>query len=236
MDKAKSLLLKQKLYRTVPEKYRGDMDELYQKVDYPNYSPVRRFENAVGISGIYHAYNIPGSMTPEEYEAGIKPMRVFEMIERGYYPALNRAVDYLFDIYDDFLKEIKTCYVELQECNPELKNIKPYNTEEIRSYVALISGVCSGFPPEDIAAFVAARDPAANECLNRRKAEMSEEIEKITGKHGEKFINLQGKTRHYPLIDNWCPSEQTYQKILGKVRQKYSPAHYCRPVEVQQRA
>ena len=51
---------------------------------------------------------------------------------------------------------------------------------------------------------------------------MSQEMEKITGKKGAEFINSYGEKRNYPLIENWCPSEKTYQKIRSKVLQKYS--------------
>ena len=221
MDKRQSIILKQKLYKSVPQKHHSDLDVLYKQVDYQNFSPVKRFEDTVGIKGIYHQYNIPGSVSPEEYESYIKPIRIYEMIERGHYPNKNRAVEFILDEYDTFLDEAKKCYNELQNINPEIKNIKPYNNQEIRSYVAIISGVCSGFPPEDIAAFVVARNPNDNDALNQRKAEMSQEIEQITGKKGIEFINNQGKKIHRPLIDNWCPSEKTYQKIQNKVSQKY---------------
>ena len=230
MDKRQSIVLKQKLYKSVPQKYHNDLDSLYKQVDYQNFSPVKRFEEAVGIKGIYHQYNIPGSVSPEEYESYIKPIRVYEMIERNLafseddpsYDNKLKVKGYLFDDYDLFLSEAYECYKELLAINPEIKNIKPYDKYEIRSYVAIISGVCSGFSPEDIAAFVAARNPSDNEALNNRRTEMSQEIEKITGKKGEEFINNEGKKINFPLINNWCPSEETYKRIQKEVLKKYS--------------
>ena len=226
MNREKSIILKSKLYKAVPRENYDFLTELYSYVDYPNYSPVKRLEKAIGIRGIYHHYRFPGNISPEDYEDMMKPIRVFEMIERGLAPKTPQSsavINGLAQIKPQFLNEIRAMHRELIRLNPELQDIIPLRPAEIRSYVAIISGACSGFPPEDIAAFNHASESAeANLFLNRRKREMSEELEKISGKRGESFTNREGKVCYRGLIENWCPSEKTFQQILRKTKIRYA--------------
>lgn len=58
-------------------------------------------------------------------------------------------------------------YQELVDLNPELKEAR-ISPSQVRSYVAVISGACSGFPPEDIIEFSRAGG-ADNDRLNEEK-------------------------------------------------------------------
>ncbi len=208
MDKRHSLEIQKEIYQSVPSEYRNALDRLYQCLDYENYSPVRRMEEKLGISGIYTQYKFPQNMNALEYESLMKPLRIFEMLERGHRGSTaeeHTAAEYLLTKKDKFLPEIRQMYDELTDLNPELKaaQIAP---DKIRSYVAVISGTCSGFPAEDIIEFSRSTSEEDNTALNNRKREMSAELERLTGKTHQK-----GET---PLIENWCPSENTYKKIL----------------------
>ena len=225
MNREKSIILKSKLYKAIPRENYDFLTELYGCVDYRNYSPVKRLEKAIGIRGIYHRYRFPGDVSPEDYEDMMKPIRVFEMIERGLTPETpqtSAVINGLAQIKPQFLNEIRAMHRELIRLNPELQDIVPLRPNKIRSYVAIISGACSGFPPEDIAAFNhASESPEANQRLNRRKREMSDEIEKISGQKGDSFTNRDGKVCYRGLIENWCPSEKTFQEILRKTKNRY---------------
>ncbi len=226
MNKIKSLKLKQDFYRGLAPDEAAGMDALYHMVDYENYSPVKRLEEGLGISGIYHDYRFPEGMTPEGYEALMKPARVVEMLERGYYPEQDNerlAVEKVLEHFDEALSLVKGMYEELCLLNPEIASIVPVRQDQVRAYVLIVSGVCSGFPPEDIRAFNDARKESDNQALNRRRQEMSEEIENLSGRRGEKFVNPRGETGYFSLIRNWCPSEETYRRILKKTREKYRP-------------
>lgn len=208
MDKKHSLEIQKKIYQTIPVTYRDALNRLYQCLEYENYSPVKRMEEKLGISGIYTQYKFPNGMDALEYESLMKPLRIFEMLERGHRGNTteeNITAEYLLTKKNDFLPEIRQMYDELTDLNPELKTAQ-IATDKIRSYVAVISGACSGFPAEDIIAFSTNTSEEANTALNNRKREMSAELERLTGK-----IHQKGET---PLIENWCPSENTYKKIL----------------------
>ena len=76
-SKEQSLALQKKIYAAVSEEHQPELAALYACLDYQNYSPVKRFENATGLKGIYHHYKFPQDMNPLEYEALMKPMRIF---------------------------------------------------------------------------------------------------------------------------------------------------------------
>lgn len=223
MDSKQSQTLKKSLYDAVPEEYRPGLDSIYQNIDYDNYSPVKRLENKLGISGIHENYQFPGNMNALEYESLMKPMRVFEMFERGFQGATETEVvaqQCLMAQKGKFLFEIRNMYNELVSLNPELKaaEIKP---TQIRSYVAVISGACSGFPAEDIIEFSRATSPEKNDAINDRKRKQSAELERLTGK-----VHKKGEP---PLIENWCPSEKTYNRILAAAGLKSTEQPQPRP-------
>ena len=165
--KKRSLELKKAMYAAVPVELHPQLDKLYETTNYKNYSPVRRFEEASGITGIYHQYKIPNDMDPLEYEALMKPMRIYELIERGLHKDMDPLVEILQKQKSRYLPAIREMYEALVELNPELKKAK-ISSSLIRSYVVVISGACSGFPPEDIINFSYARD-RENELLNDEK-------------------------------------------------------------------
>lgn len=80
--KEQSLAVQKEIYAAVPEERRNELAALYACLDYRNYSPVKRFEEASGLRGIYHDYKFPEDMNPLEYEMLMKPMRIYEVIER----------------------------------------------------------------------------------------------------------------------------------------------------------
>ncbi|MBO5442383.1 MAG: hypothetical protein J6A33_01190 [Alphaproteobacteria bacterium] len=207
MDKKRSLKILKEIYQSVPPEDRNALDRLYQCLDYENYSPVKRMEQKLGISGIYTNYKFPQGMEAADYESLMKPLRIFEMLERGHQGNSVEeeiAARHLLAKKEHFLPEIRQMYDELTNLNPELKTARII-PDRIRSYVAVISGACSGFPVQDIVEFSLSTSDEKNTALNNRKREMSAELEQLTGKTHQK-----GET---PLIENWCPSETTYQKI-----------------------
>lgn len=211
MDKKRSLEIRKDIYNGVPAEYHPALNDLYKPQEYENYSPVKRLENRLGISGIYQEYKIPNDMKPEEYEALMAPMRIFEMLERGY-GADNEneeiVIEHLQFKRAKCLAEVRGMYKELIELNPELDEaeIRP---NRISSYVAIISGACSGFPSEDIIEFSQSYSKEKNDEINRRKREQTTELEELSG------IKIAKGEKH--LIDNWCPSQNTYNKILAKI-------------------
>ena len=98
---------------------------------------------------------------------------------------------------------VRRMYQELVDLNPELKEAR-VSPSRVRSYVAVISGACSGFPPEDIIEFSRA-EGADNDRLNEEKRRFSQLVERRTGRRGPDNM---------PLIENWCPSEKTRRRIL----------------------
>lgn len=210
MDKKRSLEIKKDIYNGVPPEYHSALNDLYKPQEYENYSPVKRLENKLGISGIYQEYRIPNNMKPEEYEALMAPMRIFEMLERGY-GAENEseeiAIEYLQPQKAKCLAEVRGMYKELVELNPELEEAE-VRPNRISSYVAIISGACSGFPTEDIVEFSQSYSKEKNDEINNRKREQSRELEELSG------IKIAKGEKH--LIENWCPSENTFNKILTK--------------------
>lgn len=218
-------VFKANLIHAIPKNLLPAFAEIYQKVDYTNYSPVKRLEEKVGISGVYKNYNIPQGMSPENFEALAKPMRLFEMFERGFEPKNDEekeVVAKLKPFKPLALSLSKQMSADIIKLNPELAQIEIKHPNLVRSHIALISGVCSGFPVEDIKQFM---DAAGNSFLlsqiNERKREMSNKIESISGQRGEPFF-VNGKIVGYQgLIENWCPSEKTFQHILQKTQAKY---------------
>lgn len=210
MDKQHSLEIKKDIYNGVPLEYHSALNNLYKPQEYEHYSPVKRLEEKLGISGIYQEYKFPDNMKPEEYETLMGPMRIFEMLERGY-GAENEneeiAIESIQPQRAKCLVEIRGMYKELVELNPELKEaeIRP---NRISSYVAVISGACSGFPTEDIVEFSQSYSKEKNDAINNRKREQTKELEELSG------IKIAKGERH--LIENWCPSENTYNKIIAK--------------------
>ena len=202
-SKEQSLALQKKIYAAVSEEHQPELAALYACLDYQNYSPVKRFENATGLKGIYHHYKFPQDMNPLEYEALMKPMRIFEIIERSMNPGSDDLLAELQEVKPQSLFAVRKMYQELTELNPELKEAAISPTL-VRSYVAVISGACSGFPPEDIIEFSKAKG-ADNDRINEEKRQFSKLIEQRTGRTG-----ANGK----PLIENWCPSEKTRNRIL----------------------
>ena len=218
-------VFKANLIHAVPKNLLPAFAEIYQKVDYTNYSPVKRLEEKVGINGVYKNYNIPLNMSPENFEALAKPMRLFEMFERGFEPKNDgekEVVAKLKPFKPLALSLTKQMSADLIKLNPELAQIEIKHPNLVRSHIALISGVCSGFPVEDIKQFMeAAGNPALLVQMNNRKQEMSRKIEAISGQKGEPlFVNGQ-IVSYQGLIENWCPSEKTYQRILQKTQAKY---------------
>lgn len=208
MDKKRSLEIKKDIYNAVPQEYHSALNDLYKPQDYEHYSPVKRLENRLGISGIYKKYKFPNDMKPEEYEALMEPMRIFEMLERGYNPENEKeeiVIDYLQSQKSKCLFEVRQMYNELAELNPEIKaaEIKP---TQVRSYVAVISGVCSGFPVDDIVEFSQSTYKEKNDEINERRREQTRELEELSG------IKIARGEKH--LIENWCPSRRTYNEIL----------------------
>ena len=204
--KAQSLEIKRAVYASVPKEYRAGLDSLFASLNYDNYSPVRRMEEALGISGIYHQYDFPGGMPPLEFEALMKPMRVYEILEKGLCNKEEQiAGEYMKAAKSKSLFAIRRMYDELTTLNPELKaaHIEP---TQIRSYVAVISGACSGFPPEDIIEFSRATKGSANDRINDEKRRFSKFLEEKTGKR---------RSDGGPLVENWCPSLKTRNRILN---------------------
>lgn len=212
--KEQSLQIKQTIYAAVPQEYHQELSILYACVNYQNYSPVKRLEETLDIKGIYHNYNFPGNMPPLEYENLMKPMRLFEVLERSSAPEQEREKklkEHLQKAKPQCLFAIRQMYEELTELNPELKKAK-IKPSQISSYVAVISGACSGFPPEDIVEFSQARSGEANDKLNEEKRNFSKLLETKTGKH-------RNDGGH--LVENWCPSLSTRNKIIDIVDKQY---------------
>lgn len=213
--KEQSLQIKRDIFASVPQELHQELSALYTCVNYQNYSPVKRLEETLGIKGIYHEYKFPNDIKPLEYEELMKPMRIFEMLERG----INRDKEAEQIIWDNMQKAkpqslfaIRKMYNDLVELNPELKKaeIKP---SQISSYVAVISGACSGFPPQDIIEFSQARSGEANDRMNNEKRNFSKLLETKTGK-------MRSDGGH--LVENWCPSQSTRNKIIEIVDRQYS--------------
>lgn len=218
-------VFKANLIHAIPKNLLPAFAEIYQKVDYPNYSPVKRLEEKVGISGVYQNYRFPYNLSPENFEALAKPMRLFEMFERGFEPKNDdekEVVAALKPFKPLALSLSKQMSDDIIKLNPELAQIEIKHPSLVRSHIALISGVCSGFPVEDIKQFMeAAGNPSLLAQINERKHEMSHKIEAISGQKGEPFL-VNGKIVGYQgLIENWCPSEKTFQRILQKTQAKY---------------
>lgn len=214
MDKKCSLEIKKEIYSGVPEEYHQALRDLYKPQEYEHYSPVKRLEDRLGISGIYQEYKFPNGMKAEEYEALMRPMRVFEMLERGYVAGNEDeeiAIEYIQPQRGKCLAEIRGMYKELVELNPKLEEAE-IRQNRISSYVAVISGACSGFPAEDIIEFSQSYSKEKNDEINNRKREQSKELEELSG------IKVEKGEKH--LIDNWCPSQNTYDKILSKAGYK----------------
>lgn len=200
---AQSQAIKKAIYASVPKEQHTELNQLYACLDYDNYSPVKRFEKASGIKGIYHQYKFPNDMEPLEYEALMKPMRIYEVLERGLNPKEDSLAIALQDQKPQSLFAVRKMYLDLVELNPELKKAQISPTQ-VRSYVAVISGACSGFPPEDIIEFSYAKG-IDNDRINEEKRAFSKMLEQRLGKKGPNGM---------PLIENWCPSESTRNHIL----------------------
>ena len=142
-------------------------------------------------------------MNPLEYETLMKPMRIYEVIERGMNPGTAALAADLQPAKLQSLFAVRRMYQELVDLNPELKEAR-VSPSQVRSYVAVISGACSGFPPEDIIEFSRAKG-ADNDRLNEEKRRFSQLVERRTGRRGPDNM---------PLIENWCPSEKTRRRIL----------------------
>ncbi len=201
--KEQSLAVQKEIYAAVPEERRNELAALYACLDYRNYSPVKRFEEASGLRGIYYDYKFPEDMNPLEYETLMKPMRIYEVIERGMNPGTDALAADLQKAKPQSLFAVRRMYQELVDLNPELKEAR-VSPSQVRSYVAVISGACSGFPPEDIIEFSRA-EGADNDRLNEEKRRFSQLVERRTGRRGPDNM---------PLIENWCPSEKTRRRIL----------------------
>ena len=170
--KEQSLAVQKEIYAAVPEERRNELAALYACLDYRNYSPVKRFEKASGLRGIYHNYKFPEDMNPLEYESLMKPMRIYEVIERGMNPGTDTLAADLQKTKPQSLFAVRRMYQELVDLNPELKEAR-VSPSRVRSYVAVISGACSGFPPEDIIEFSRA-EGADNDRLNEEKRRFSQ--------------------------------------------------------------
>ncbi len=166
---AQSQAIKKAIYASVPKEKHQELNQLYACLDYDNYSPVKRFEEAADIKGIYHRYKFPNDMEPLEYEALMKPMRIYEVIERGLNPQEDSLALALQDQKPQSLFAVRKMYLDLVELNPELKKAQISPTQ-VRSYVAVISGACSGFPPEDIIEFSYAKGIDNDRINNEKRA------------------------------------------------------------------
>ena len=211
---AQSQAIKKAIYASVPKEQHTELNQLYACLDYDNYSPVKRFEEAAGIKGVYHQYKFPNDMEPLEYEALMKPMRIYEVIERGLNPGEDSLANALQDQKPQSLFAVRKMYLDLVELNPELKKAQISPTQ-VRSYVAVISGACSGFPPEDIIEFSYAKG-IDNDRINNEKRAFSKMLEQRLGKKGPNGM---------PLIENWCPSESTRNHILQILDNQEKPRH-----------
>lgn len=122
--KEQSLAVQKEIYAAVPEERRNELAALYACLDYRNYSPVKRFEEASGLRGIYHNYKFPEDMNPLEYEALMKPMRIYEVIERGMNPGTDTLAADLQKTKPQSLFAVRRMYQELVDLNPELKEAR----------------------------------------------------------------------------------------------------------------
>lgn len=213
LTKEQSLSLKKAMYASVPKELYPKLDKLYSYLNYQNYSPVKRFEKAAGISGIYYQYKMPNNMDPLEYEALMKPMRIYEMIERGLSDNMEPLIEALEEQKPHNLFAVRKMYEALVELNPELQQAK-ISPAQIKSYVVVISGACSGFPPEDIINFSYCENKNR---LNEEKRQFSRLL--------EQRLQTRGPD-NTPLIENWCPSESTRQKIMKELKPRFQNKAY----------
>lgn len=208
-SKEHSLEVKEKIYNAIPKELHKVVDDIYSSKDYDNFSPVTRLEQELGISDIGQKYKFPNNMDPIEFEELMKPVRIFEFMERGmvkpHSEEEQQAIEYLQSSKPRAMFEVRMMYNELIKLNPELKEAV-VNPNEFKSYVAVISGACSGFPKEDIIEFSEARSEESNMAINQRKYKQSEELTILTGKD--------------VAIENWCPSEKTFNKVVAKISAK----------------
>ena len=208
-SKEDSLSIFQTIQATVPQQQQSEFKNLYRLVDYQNYSPVKRFEEASGLQGIYYNYKFPNNIDPLEYEELMKPMRIYEVLERGAATISDELATALKETQRQSLFAIRHMHNDLIELNPELKKAETVSTH-IRSYVAIISGACSGFPPEDIIEFSQAKGED-NDRINKEKYEFSQQLETRLKLH---------KTNNQALIENWCPSRKTRDMIMQKLNER----------------
>ncbi len=201
INKEESLVLKQKMYKALePEKHLR-MDNLFDSYG-EGYSPVAALEKTLDISGIQHHYKIPGGMEALEFERLLRPLRAFSLLEKGDAGMVKDMEECMAENKVEFWKRSKSLYDEFVELNPELKGCKVNGT--LRDYMAVLSGACSGFPPEDVMEFIGSKGER-NNYINERRLRQNEELKKLT--RCEK--RFDGKD----LIYNWCPSDKTFDKI-----------------------
>ena len=81
-------------------------------------------------------------MNPLEYEMLMKPMRIYEVIERGMNPGTDALAADLQKAKPQSLFAVRRMYQELVDLNPELKEAR-ISPSQVRSYVAVISGASS---------------------------------------------------------------------------------------------
>lgn len=208
INRFQSAQLQNKIYNSVPEEKRPMLNGLMAGLAYEQYSPVTRMEDKLGIKGIYQHYKIPQNMDPLDYETLMKPMRLFEVIERvlDKEDKKNKQLsENLSEARAGAFSMIREMHQELITLNPELGDV-PVRPNRISSYVAVISGACSGFPQEDIKEFAIANINGTMDELNDRKDKQIQELKDVSGVE--------------KAFDNWCPSEKTFDKIVGRVKDK----------------
>ena len=188
--------------------------------NYENYSPVKQLEAILGISGISREYKFPEDITPLTFESYLKPLRIYEMAERGCLKyEEEEATKFLAPLKPEALRFAENVFGQLAELNPELKEVP--NQKTIHNYVAIISGVCSGFPLKDISDFcdsIQNGNTEKNKQLNYNKKKYSHKLcelllQKGKPNNSKNIPELNEKVDKNRFFTNWCPSEESFEKI-----------------------
>ncbi|MFV0626802.1 MAG: hypothetical protein ACK5N8_05595 [Alphaproteobacteria bacterium] len=214
------------------------LKSLLKSVSYENYSPVKRVEDILGVSGVQQQYKFPQDIEPLEFESYLKPLRIFEIEEKGYLPFPEKeAMSFILPQKKEALKFAESAFDELAKLNPELKEIP--NKKTIHNYVAILSGVCSGFPIEDITEFcdyIRNDDQEKCEHLNYMRKEYSHKIKELIKQKGKPnnskdVPELTKRLEKGGVFLNWCPSKASFEKIYSALdknldRQQFLSAHF----------
>lgn len=199
-------------------------DKMQRSFSYENYSPVKRVEGCLNISGISQKYNIPYATDPLEFEQSIKALRIIALKNSNIIDSEEEvALDFIAPLEKDSIALAEKICQSIKNINPDLREIQIDKTNP-SSYVAFISGVCSSFPKEDIEEFCNAitfNDKNKLKELNNRKKSLTEKLRpmiNIENSKNQELLEKRLKVRD--IFVNWCPSEKTFEKIYQATKEQ----------------